>query len=61
MKKTKRRREIVDTWNRIEADDPNISTERLFAMVEDETGADAGEITDALITILELKEKNGGI
>jgi hypothetical protein len=33
---------------RIEACEPDISTERLFAMVEDETGADAGDICEAL-------------
>lgn len=57
MKMTKRRQEICDAWDRIEADDPDISTERLFAMTEDETGADAGEITDALYAKFKLEEK----
>lgn len=47
---TKRQRKIIDAWNMFEEQDPDISTERLFAMVEDFTGADAGDIAEALYT-----------
>lgn len=39
-------REIVKAWR--DFDSGEISTERLFALVEDATGADAGEISEAL-------------
>ena len=45
---TERQKRIVETWNCITDIDPTISTERLFAMVEVETGADAGYISEAL-------------
>lgn len=45
---TERQKQIVEAWDMFEEMEPDISTERLLAMVEDETGADAGEIVDAI-------------
>ena len=45
---TKKQQKIINTYRMIEIKDPEISTERLFAMIMDETGADACEIADAL-------------
>lgn len=48
-RRTERRvndRLIIEAWER--HDDGDISTERLFAMVEDETGYDAGDISSAM-------------
>lgn len=45
---TSKQKQIVRAWNRIEEANPDISTEMLFAMVGDETGADAGDIAIAL-------------
>ncbi|GEM_PF-5978479 len=44
---TKRQRRILRVWDAL--DDGDISTEMLFAMVENETGADAGDISEALL------------
>ena len=41
-------RAILDAWDMIEEQDPDISTERLFAMVEDITGRDTGDIAETL-------------
>ena len=46
---TKKHKLICRTWDRIEENDPDISTERLFAMVEMATGYDAGYICTALM------------
>lgn len=43
---TEKQRRICDAWDL--HDDGDIGTERLMAMVEDDTGCDAGEISDAL-------------
>jgi len=43
-----RQRQIEDAWDKFEDADPDTSTERLLAMIEDETGADAGDISGAL-------------
>ena len=43
---TKRQKKILAAYEMF--DDDDVSTERLFAMVEDYTGADAGEISAAL-------------
>jgi hypothetical protein len=39
---------ILAAWDTIEEMDPDVSTERLFAMVADATGYDAGDISEAL-------------
>jgi len=39
---------IIAAWEVIEDAEPDISTERLMAMVEDDTGADIFRIVDAL-------------
>lgn len=41
-------KEILDAWDMFEEQDPDISTERLFAMVSDYTGREVDEITDTL-------------
>jgi len=46
--KLKRAQTIAESYQRIEDDDPDISTERLLAMVHDETGADADDVITAL-------------
>ncbi len=46
---TKRQKRILRSYDRHEEREPDISTERLLAMVEDDTGADADEITEALM------------
>lgn len=44
-------KEIVAAYDRIEDEDPDISTERLLQMVVDECGLeDCTEVTEALIT-----------
>lgn len=45
--KLKRARKIVDAYHLIEDADPGISTERLLRMVQDDTGADAGDVIEA--------------
>jgi len=49
-KKQSMEQRILAAWDMFEEIDPDISTERLFAMVEDETGADAGDISYALMS-----------
>jgi hypothetical protein len=39
-----RQQRVQDAWNRIEDAEPDISTERLLAMVMDATGEDYGDI-----------------
>lgn len=39
---------IMDAWNVVEDGDPDISTEKLYAMVMDMTGATYEEVSDAL-------------
>lgn len=39
---------ILSAWDMFEEQDHDISTERLFAMVEDTTGRDAGDIAETL-------------
>ena len=39
---------ILDTWDRIDEAEPDISTEQLFARVSDETGFDEDDISQAL-------------
>ena len=41
-------RAILDAWDMVEEQDPDISTERLFVMVEDITGRDTGDIAENL-------------
>lgn len=41
-------RAIIAAWNAHEEADPDISTERLMAMVEDDTGADCSRQIEAL-------------
>lgn len=45
---------ILQAWDRYEELDPDISTERLLALVESETGYDAGDIAEVLC------ERGGG-
>lgn len=40
--------QIIAAWNAIEDAEPDISTERLMAMVENDTGADCSRQTSAL-------------
>ena len=55
---TKRQQYIIRTYYRIEDTEPDISTERLFQMVIDETHADAEEIAEALTAgVASIKEK----
>lgn len=42
---TERQQCVKTAWDRIEHDEPDISTERLLAMVADETGEDYGDVT----------------
>lgn len=46
---TPRQEEIYSMW--LALDDDDASTERLFQMVADATGADHGEIADALFVV----------
>lgn len=39
---------ILDVWNEIEAEEPDISTERLIEMVCHRTGRDIDTVLDAL-------------
>lgn len=39
---------ILDSWDMIEKQDPEISTEKLFAMVEDITGRDLVDIAETI-------------
>lgn len=48
---------IVDAWNLHQEVEPDISTERLFAMVETDTGADTDRQVQALVRAGVLKEK----
>jgi hypothetical protein len=48
MSRTERDQLIVTAWEIIEDAEPDISTERLFAMVENDTGADYHRIIEAL-------------
>lgn len=41
-------KQIVAAWEAIEDAEPDISTERLMAMVENDTGADCSRQTEAL-------------
>ena len=41
---------ILETWDAFLEIEPNISTERLFAIVEDTTGRDVGVISEPLTT-----------
>lgn len=45
---TERQKAIVNRWAMFEEDEPDISTERLMAMVCDSIGCDAGEVAEAL-------------
>ena len=54
---TKMQKRIVEIWERIEGADPDISTERLLTMIQDETGADAGGITRAMVAAGKMVEK----
>lgn len=47
--------EILEAWDRIEENEPDISTERLWAMVMDETGCEYDDVTEALA--LQAKKK----
>lgn len=47
---------IIAAWERHEAADPDISDERLIAMVEDDTGADVGRQLAALARAGLLKD-----
>ena len=40
---------VTEAWHRIENREPDISTERLMAMVADETGEDYGDIVGLLL------------
>jgi hypothetical protein len=40
--------QIVETWERIDADEPGISTEQLMARVCQECKCDAGDVVAAL-------------
>ena len=39
---------ILDTWERIEDSDPDISTERLLALVSDICGVEVDDVVDVL-------------
>lgn len=52
------RKEILDAWNAIEKEEPDISTERLWAMVMDQTGCDYDDVTDALAEEYDRGEKD---
>lgn len=39
-----RQKLVKASWDRIEESDPDISTERLLAMVSDDTGEDYGDV-----------------
>jgi hypothetical protein len=39
-----RRRRVHEAWERIEDNEPDISTERLMAMVADDTDEDYGDV-----------------
>jgi hypothetical protein len=39
-----RKERVKAAWDRIEADDPDISTERLVVMVAGDTGEDCGDV-----------------
>ncbi len=43
-----RARQIADTYDRIENDDPDISTERLLAMTSMECDCDDSDVIEAL-------------
>ncbi|MDB5243780.1 MAG: hypothetical protein JWP57_4406 [Spirosoma sp.] len=43
-----RAEKIKAAWETAESNEPDISTERLYAMVMDMTGASYGEITDVV-------------
>lgn len=49
--------EIVYTWYDIEDEDEDISTERLIAMVCDETGAEVEDVMDVMMRFSEEMEK----
>jgi len=42
-------RRILSAWRRFEMAEPDISTERLYAMVMDACGCDYDQVTDALV------------
>ena len=46
MKLTKREKKIIEAWDMF--DEPDVSTERLFAMVGNYLDVDAGDISGAL-------------
>lgn len=48
---------IVDAWALHQEAEPDISTERLFAMIETDTGADTDRQVQALVRAGVLKEK----
>jgi hypothetical protein len=48
---------IIDAWNLHQEVEPDISTERLFAMVETDTGAETDRQIQALRRAGVLKEK----
>src|SRR6185369_12094303 len=48
MSRTERDQLIISIWEMIEDAEPDISTERLMAMVENDTGADYHRIIEAL-------------
>lgn len=39
-----RQKAVKEAWDRIEDSEPDISTERLLAMVADDTGEDYGDV-----------------
>ena len=45
---TKKQKQIIAAWDMFEDLEPDISTERLYAMVDSYTGFDTDEITEAL-------------
>lgn len=49
---------IVDVWNEIEAEEPDISTERLIEMVCQRVGKDTGTVMDALEAEARLQKSN---
>ncbi len=55
---TKKQIKIVETWDTFEEDDPDISTERLMAMVCQHCQVDALDVGDALFASEEEKLKN---
>lgn len=46
--KQKKAKRIVDTWDAVEAHDPEISTERLGAIVADMCGVEYEDVFEAL-------------